>query len=114
MMGRVEPIQPRLGAAPRTRAVCAIMRIETREGYDEELEGLLNDLAHMVRADEPGCESYIVTRAMGSRSHFAIHTRFADWLAFEHHAETAHLTRLMPRLTALMAAPMAMEIFLEA
>jgi quinol monooxygenase YgiN len=90
------------------------MRIECREGLDEEFEALLGDLAHLVRADEPSCESYVVTRAMGSRSHFAIHARFADWLSFERHAETTHLRRLMPRLTALMAGPMAMEIFLEA
>ncbi len=93
--------------------MCAVLRAETRKGADAEFEAVLNDLARAVRTEEPGCSSYVVTRAMGSTAHFAVHARFADWDAFEDHADTAHLKRLMPRLTALLAQPLSMEIFLE-
>ena len=73
----------------------------------------MSDLARHVRAEEAGCDSYTVTRAMGSQAHFAVHARFLDWSAFEEHAETPHLNRLMPRLNALLASPISMEIFLE-
>jgi quinol monooxygenase YgiN len=96
------------------RAVCAVMRAETHEGRDNEFASLMSDLAFQVRTEEPGCSSYVVTRAMGSRQHFAIHAHFDDWAAFKDHAETPHLSRLLPRLNALPAAPLAMEIFLEA
>lgn len=98
---------------PRTEAVCVVARAEARAGADEELAALLADLAACVRANEPGCTSYFVTRMMGSSAHFAVHARFASWDVFEAHAETPHLTRVLPRLTALLATPISMELFLE-
>jgi quinol monooxygenase YgiN len=50
---------------------------------------------------------------MGSPEHFAVHARFQDWSAFEGHAETPHLKRAMPRINALLASPLALEIYLE-
>jgi quinol monooxygenase YgiN len=91
--------------------VCALMRAQTRPGADQEVEALLRDLSLEVRAGEPGCAAYVVTRVLGSRSHFAIHAQFADMEAFEQHAETEHLKRAMPRLSALLAAPLSMELF---
>ncbi|MGH6950821.1 MAG: putative quinol monooxygenase [Vitreimonas sp.] len=87
------------------------MRAHTHPGADGEVEALLRDLSHQVRAGEPGCEAYVVTRVLGSRSHFAIHAQFADMTAFERHAETEHLKQAMPRLSALLAAPLSMELF---
>ncbi len=97
----------------RTRAVCAVLRFETNVGKDEDFEALMSDLAYRVSIDEDGCTSYVLTRMIGSRRHFAVHARFADLNAFNAHAETEHLTQLMPRLTALLAAPIAIEIFYE-
>lgn len=89
------------------------MHAQTRAGVDEDFSALLSDLAHHVRNEESGCDSYVVTRAMGSREHFVIHARFFDWDAFEAHADTGHMQKLMPRLSALLASPLVMEIYLE-
>jgi quinol monooxygenase YgiN len=94
-------------------AVCVVMRAETNPGEDEEFEALMSDLAYSVRSDETGCRSYVVTRELGSRAHFAIHARFANWQSFERHADTPHMTRALPRLSARLAAPLSMEIFME-
>ena len=98
--------------AENGRAVCAVMRAQIKPGLDEEFEALMRDLAFQVRSEEPGCAAYVVTRMIGSRSHFAVHARFQDMAAFNGHAETEHLRRAMPRLTALLTAPVSMEIFL--
>lgn len=98
---------------PQAEAVCVIVRLEAHPGADDELEALLSDLAESVHADEPACTSYVVTRMMGSSEHFAVHARFASWDAFNAHAETAHLSDALPRLTPLLAAPISMELFLE-
>ncbi|MGE0743504.1 MAG: putative quinol monooxygenase [Hyphomonadaceae bacterium] len=95
------------------RAICLIVRAEARAGADEDVEALLRDHAHRVLAEEPGCETYVVTRLIGSREHFAAHARFIDWPAFARHGETTHLQRIMPKLTALLATPISMEIFYE-
>lgn len=98
---------------PPPGAVCAVVRAETLAGLGSEFAALLSDLAHRVRNEEDGCTSYFVTRAMGSTEHFAVHARFADWTAFKDHADTPHLKRVMPRLNAMLASPIAMEIYLE-
>ena len=91
--------------------MCAVMRAETRPGSDEEFEALMRDLAFQVRSEEPGCAAYVVTRMIGSRNHFAVHARFDDMAAFNGHAATEHLQAAMPRLNALLTAPVSMEIF---
>ncbi len=91
--------------------VCAVVRAETRPGADEEAEALLRDFSHQVRSEEPGCINYVVTRVMGSRTHFAVHAHFDCMDAFNQHAETDHMKRVMPRLASLLATPFSMEIF---
>lgn len=113
-MGLADPKTARETNARFISGVCAIMRAEVRSGRDEEFAALLGDLAHQVRADEPGCTAYVVTRMMGSPNHFAVHARFRDWRAFEGHADTEHLAQIMPRLTSMLATPLSMEIFVEA
>jgi quinol monooxygenase YgiN len=93
--------------------VCVVVRLESRDGQDRKLAALMDAFALRVRDAEPDCTSYVVTRPIGSREHFAAHAHFASWDAFNAHAETPHLARVLPRLTALLAAPISMEIFLE-
>ncbi len=111
-MGDQSPDQ-RKRQPPPQGAVCAVVRVETLVGKSAEFASLLSDLAHRVRNEEDGCTSYHVTRALGSPDHFAVHARFADWTAFKGHADTAHLKRAMPRINALLASPIAMELYLE-
>ena len=89
------------------------MRVETRSGAGSEFISIVSDLAHRVRNEEDGCTFYHVTRAMGSPDHFAVHARFEDWTAFKDHADTPHLKRAMPRINALLASPLGLEIYLE-
>lgn len=107
------PLSSRRLRTPRAEAVCVIIRAQSRVGADEELASLLAELASRVRADEPECMSYVVTRMIGSTEQFAVHARFASWNAFNAHAETPHLSRVLPRLPALLATPISMELFLE-
>lgn len=108
-----ELIELNAGARSRNRAVCAIVRAKTHVGSDEEFEAELRDLAFHIDADEDTCTSYVITRALGSRDDFAVHARFVNWRAFQQHAETEHLSRALPRLSALLARPVSLEIFFE-
>jgi quinol monooxygenase YgiN len=113
-MGSAAPnYLPDASVSARARAVCAVVRAEVRPGAGDVFEALLRDFAEEVAADEPGCASYVVTRTFGSRTHFAVHARFLGWPGFRAHGETEHAKRLLPRLTALLAAPISMELFLE-
>lgn len=99
--------------SPQPRGLCVIVRGEAVEGLDEEVVRLLAELSDNVRRNESGCLSYVATRVIGSKTHFAIHARFTGWIAFHRHAQTPHMRKAMPLLTALMASPVTLEIFLE-
>lgn len=100
------------GAAP-SGAICVTVRLQAQPGEDRRLARMMADFAARVAADEPGCTYYAVTRQIGSPRHFAAHARFADWSAFNAHADTAHMQAALPELTAALAAPIALEIFVE-
>jgi quinol monooxygenase YgiN len=103
----------RVPIAPRSRGVCAVMRAQIKPGFADQFESLLNDFAFKVLAEERGCTSYVATRQMGGDNQFAVHARFAGWHSFQRHALTAHMKRALPRLNALLAAPVSLEIFIE-
>ena len=114
--GEIDLQRAKPPARPERRAasVCALMRAQAKPGRADQFEALLGDFAFQVRAEERGCVSYVITRLLGSESHFAVHARFAGWHSFQRHALTAHMKRALPRLTALLATPISLEIFLEA
>jgi quinol monooxygenase YgiN len=103
----------KVAEARRGAAVCMVARAETLAGADEDFERLISDFAERVREDEPDCLSYVATRVMGTREHFAVHARFANWRAFNRHAETAHMDEALPSLTGLLASAVSLEIFIE-
>lgn len=94
-------------------AICVVARLEAARGAEGNLERALAAFAAIVRAEEPACTSYYVTRHAGAPEHFAVHARFADWAAFKAHAETPHMQRALPRISAALAAAVALEIFFE-
>jgi quinol monooxygenase YgiN len=110
-MDWADPSSYRLAAPATPSGICAVLKAETHPGFDEEFEALLRDFAYQVRDGEAGCDSYVVTRMIGSRNHFAVHAQFSDMDAFERHADTKHMAKTMPRLNALLATPISMEIF---
>jgi quinol monooxygenase YgiN len=103
----------RVPCAPRTRGICAILRAQVKAGFADQFEALLNDFAFTVLAEERGCASYVATRQLGADNHFAVHARFIGWHSFQRHALTAHMKRALPRLNALLATPVSLEIFVE-
>jgi quinol monooxygenase YgiN len=98
---------------PRHASVCLIVRAEAKAGQEERVEKLLREFAYQVRNEELGCDSYTVTRMIGSDNFFAAHARFIDFEAFRAHGETDHMHSIMARLSPHLATPFAMEIYSE-
>lgn len=94
-------------------AVCVIVRAEAHDGQHERVGKLLRTYAYQVRNEELGCESYLVTRLIGSEHYFAAHGRFIDWDAFVAHGETEHLHKLMEQMKPYLATPISIEIYFE-
>lgn len=104
--------QDNVARAP-SGAICVTVRLEALPNFDGRVAQMMAQFAESVETDEPGCTYYAVTRQIGSPRHFAAHARFVDWDAFNAHADTAHMRAALPELTAVLATPIALEIFVE-
>ena len=64
------------------------------EGHEEEIAGILRDLAEATRA-EPGCREYRPHRLLENPRHFLIFESYVDEAAFDAHANSDHVKRLV-------------------
>mgnify|MGYP000887926409 CR=1 FL=1 len=110
-MGLAQPRTSKQTRAANARVMCVLLHYTGKPESETELGALLADFAYRASAEEAGLLSYVITQAMGSARHFTVHAQFSDWDAFEAHADTEHMQRLLPRLTELLAAPISMELF---
>ncbi len=79
-----------------------------REGSEERLRGLLEDMTDKVRA-EPGCQRYDVYGQEGSTDVHLIEV-YDDRAALEAHRESAHYKDYRSVVIDLLAAPIAVRV----
>lgn len=72
------------------------------EGREEELEGVLRELAAASRA-EPGCRSYETLRSVDAPGTWVLVECYAGEAGFNAHLTSEHFGRLFPRAQPLLA-----------
>jgi len=65
-----------------------------REGEEERVRALLEEIAPVVRA-EPGCLMYIAHRSVDDPRTFFLYEQYVDEAAFHAHRETEHFQELV-------------------
>ena len=65
-----------------------------KEGEEEAVRALLEEIAPVVRA-EPGCLMYIVHRSNEDPRTFFLYEQYVDEAAFQAHRETEHFQELV-------------------
>jgi quinol monooxygenase YgiN len=71
-----------------------IAKWRARSGCEEEIEGVLRELAPASRA-EPGCRRYLVTRSATEPGRYVLFEEYDDEAAFQAHRESEHFKRLV-------------------
>jgi quinol monooxygenase YgiN len=80
-------------------------RFHAREGQEQALEALLRAQPELVRA-EPGCLEMGIYRSVRDPRLFWIHSRWADEVAFNVHADLPNTDRFIERVEQLIDHPL--------
>lgn len=89
--------------------VRVIATLRAASGKEDELQSVLRDLAIQVRA-EPGCTSYVVTRARKEPGLFKVIEGYLDESALRDHAASPHMQQTKSRLADVLAERLLVEV----
>lgn len=82
--------------------VIATLRVQA--GKAEEFEDVMRELMARVKANEPGCLTYQLTRHRSEPGVYKVLELYANQEAATAHAESAHFRAAGPKLAGLLAA----------
>jgi quinol monooxygenase YgiN len=82
--------------------VIATLRVQ--DGKATEFEAAFRDLAAQVKANEPGCLSYQLTKSRTEPNTYKVLELYKDQEAVTHHGNTAYFEAAGPKLGVTLAA----------
>jgi quinol monooxygenase YgiN len=88
-------------------------RVKAKAGMEKELEANYHEMIKLVRANEPGCEAYILHRTNTDPTLFVWLEAYRDQAAFDLHRNAEHLKAPRARNASLVEAPPQIEFITE-
>lgn len=82
-------------------AIVIIARMKAKAGREQELEKAFREMITKVRT-EPGCEQYILHRALKDPTQFAFFEVYKDKEALDFHGKTPHMAEMRSKLGDLI------------
>lgn len=82
-------------------AIVIIARMKAKAGREQELEKAFREMITKVRG-EPGCQQYILHRAIKDPTQFAFFEVYADKEALDFHGKTPHMAEMRSKLGDLI------------
>lgn len=82
-----------------------VATLTIQDGKQAEFEAAMGALIAQVRAQEPGCTLYALTRKKGSTTTYVMMERYASQADLDAHGKTAYFQAAMPKLGACLAGP---------
>jgi quinol monooxygenase YgiN len=82
-------------------AIVVIARMKAKAGREQELEAAFREMITKVRT-EPGCQQYILHRALKDPTQFAFYEVYADKEALDAHGKTPHMAEMRSKLGGLI------------
>lgn len=90
-------------------AIGVVATLTVADGKNAEFEAIFADLAAQVRANEPGCHFYQLTRARDNGQVYRVLECYADQAALDAHGKTDYFRAAGPKLGPCLAAAPAVE-----
>ena len=81
--------------------LAVVATLKVKPGSEAEFESVAQEMVAAVKANEPGCLLYILTRAEPQT--YVILERYADQAASDAHVASAHFRAIGPRMGPFMA-----------
>lgn len=86
-----------------------VATLQVQDGKGGQFEAAFADLAAKVKANEPGCLLYQLTRSRADANTYKVMEMYASDEAAKHHMGTEYFRAAGPALGACLAAPPAVE-----
>lgn len=83
-------------------SVTLIAKLKAKQGHENELEAAFHDMIKKVRANEPGCLTYILNRSNDDPTMFVWFEIYADKEALDAHRKTDHMKEMGQRIANIL------------
>jgi quinol monooxygenase YgiN len=80
-----------------------VATLKVAEGKNAEFEAVFTDLAKQVRANEPGCLMYQLTKSRTDPQTYKVLELYKDQAAVDHHGGTDYFKAAGPKMGPCMA-----------
>jgi quinol monooxygenase YgiN len=88
-----------------------VVTLTVKEGSQAAFEAAMGELIPQVRAHEPGCLLYSLTRKKGSTTEYVMMEQYKSQADIDHHGATPYFKDALPKLGACLAgAPQTMAL----
>jgi quinol monooxygenase YgiN len=94
-------------------SVTLIAKIKAKSGSEQQLEEAFRDMIKKVRANEPGCQAYVLHRDNNDATQFVWYEVYQDQAAFDHHRKTEHMKEMGDRIKDLLDGRPQLEFLTE-
>ena len=88
-----------------------VATLEIQDGKQEEFETVAKDLMAKDKANEPGCTTYQLYKAIGSETTYIFMEQYASSDALKAHGQTDYFKAAQPGLGACLAGAPKVELF---
>lgn len=75
--------------------IVLVARYYAKAGLGDEVEAALRRMAPLVKAQEPGCALYQVSRSRDNADNFLLYEHYVDEVAFQDHRVTPHFKEII-------------------
>ncbi len=75
-----------------------VATLKVKDGSQEAFEAVFRELAPLVRANEPGCLLYALTRKQGSTTEYVVMEQYKTQADVDAHGKSAHFTTFAPKM----------------
>lgn len=82
--------------------LAVVATLKVKPGSEAEFESVAQEMVAAVKANEPGCVLYILTRSAEPQT-YVILERYVDQAANDAHVASAHFREIGPRMGPFMA-----------
>lgn len=86
-----------------------VVNMKVKPGSEADFEAAMRELIPQVRANEPGCKLYTLTKDPKEAGAYVMMEIYADKESLDAHGKTPYFAAAMPKLGATLAGPPAMQ-----
>ncbi|HPA39079.1 MAG TPA: putative quinol monooxygenase, partial [Phenylobacterium sp.] len=84
--------------------------LKVAEGKNAEFEAIFTDLAAQVKANEPGCVAYQLTKSRTDPQTYKVLELYADQAALAAHGQTEYFKAAQPKMGPCMGGRPEIEV----